>query len=688
MEYTVGVAIQGILGVFGFGPSPAGILTTWYSGALVSRPVPSLEGYDPDTGQVTPGRITLEFNGRPELRNALLAQATRPASRLAAPVDASDGVITLNSPLSPAPQIGQRLYFRNETLLVGGVSGADITVLRGTFGSRARSWSAGAFVWTSPPYWRRRYVEVREYTRDDITGAGVVRWRGFLDREPYTSADGSRIIVEASGPLALDADLRLNRSAPVGRLLRPKTVTGLGVSPGVHKGAPSTSRQVALQVGPSLATARWDGAAYQIIANQRLASPPVPLLGELDAREVLCVARGAPQANPLLDAGLPYPLHPLTLAAALLFSTEDEAPDAARYDVLSPRWSCGLGAFLTDDSIAAITALIEHTRELEIDHVVYGWDGDAPVILPQLRALLLSFGFAIGLTPDGGLTFVQAGRAASYADELETLDPVKDLVSFEQSRGGANDNVSADLGRLPWQSPARLNMSVQADLTDYPVEGETVNVDMGSRALWRADELARGELLALAYRRQLGAPMLRLRLRGAIAPGCGTRYRLAQINGLVTPIFRTPDDEDTADLSLDVFTVEVNHRRWLVNERSWEITAQLTAWPLGGLLRLRAPSATVASVSGPAYTVGGDYGQLGEAAATFELGQRVSAWSPDGERISDDQEIAGIAGAVLTLNSPLSPTPPAGSILRLCDLSEQALDPRKWVWLGAADLYA
>ena len=682
LDAAISVHIEGIAGTWGWGPRPETASTIaypdWIAGALAVRPQPASEGYDPDTGAIMTARVTIEINGRVELRPRLLYQATEPVARIVSL--GSSTTCVLDRVVSVT--IGQTVYLAGESLVVTAVSGATLTVARGAHGSTSRAWAAGDWIWLAPPFWRRRRLLIRSWP------SGQVVWRGLLDQPPRTSADGSRIVLDASGPQVLESELLVGYGAADASAQGP-IVAGLRAPHTTKLLAPEW---IALQIGDVLYTGqRLPSGGYRAATGALLGSGDVfraRPTGDQRAFEVLATGRLVPPAiDPLASSGCAYPYHPVTLACALLFSRARAFVQASTYDVLSTRWSAGLYDFTSPAALAGIAEQIEATRWQQIDHVVLGWSGATTQVIPYVRTLLLAWGWVIASTTDGSLTIVRAPRAASVADVLDALQPTRDLARWEQPRGGVADAVVATIGALPWMEGATLRVVVAGAQAAYPESGETQTLDLSSVALSRAGASASGRLLTLALARWRGQPEISVRLRGDIVPALGELYRLRDIAGLTTPIWMSPDGVPISRLE-EVPTIgQVITRRWLVSEGTYEVTMRLTSWPLGGPLRLRAPSATITAVSGASLILAGDYGQLGQVADTYRVGELVQAWTPGGVRVTDHQEIIGIGGAIVTLTAALSPAPSIGDILRVVDLAD-APTPRYWTYVEAGDRYA
>lgn len=682
MTASISMRIEGIRGEWAYAGdvTPSGAPADWIAGALVRVPTPAQEGYDPDTGQTSTSRVSVELNALTPYRSALLYQATEPVARIV--TLGSSTSCTLDRTLGWL-EVDDELYLAGETLRVLSVSGPDLIVQRMAYSvAEPRAWAAGDWVWRRPPYWRRRAVTLRTWP------GGATIWRGLLDQPPRTSPDGARILLEASGPQVLEPYLTVGEGAPVA-VAQGRIVRGLR-APYVRK--TQSHATIALQVGEQLYIgALTPDGAYRAITGAVLGSGgarDVPE-GEQRAYEVLATGRLVPpEIDPLVITGVTYPHHPVSVACALLFSRARGFTDPVTWDVLSTRWSAGLYAHTTPQALAALAGEIEATRWQQIDHLVLGWDGEPVTILPVVRAMLLAWGWVLTSDASGALTIVRAPRSASYADTIPTLDLTRDISTWEQPRGGVADRVVASIGGLPWIPAATISLQVQGAQASYPESGETQTLDLSTLSLAQADGARAGRILSLALARWRGQPALTARIRGGAAPALGGLYRLTTPQGLVSPIYMSPEGDPVASLEGDAYIGQVVTRLSLTREQTWQVTVRLTSWPLGGLLRLRAPSATIEAVSGDTYTVGGDYGQLGEVAATFAIGDIVQAVAPDGVRLTGAQAIATITGDAITLDAALDPAPALGSILRLADLADWTPDPRIYTYVDAGDRYA
>lgn len=688
----ISLTIDGIPGVYGYGDDP-GTVSGWQT-LLADAPDLSADAVDPHDGVYTGARLRASITANAQTRRRLLHQATDAAATLASGIGSATTSLTLTAPISTPPEA---FYIGAETLrVVSQTTSTSFIVERGSYGSKAASYSAGSGVYIAPPWWRRR--RVRLWRHD------VQLWVGLLDDAPATSDEGTTIEIVGAHILTLGSDLTVGAGRQTQTIKGAETPQSVylywpldqvftlpsGMPPGISSQiaepfqmqetlcfAPGWYTKAAL---PSSDPFKWlmNASSWDAPFFAQLDSPTLDYTSDIPVTPVLAI--GA-------ELAYPTPLHVVEVVGNLLFS-DGSMPttyDDVEFSLFSSRWSAQLRDYTDDDAIAEMRALIAALPDATVDRLVLGWNGEAVAVLDVCRKLLAGYGLSLCASSSGAIT-VRRIEAANARSSTKPLQPLRDTVKWQQPSVGAIDEARATYGATPWDSGTSQAVQVQDFDT---VRGEVVELALDHISPTRAREHGLSELLSLAMRRWRGTPRLDVRCTDAAPIGLLDYVRLYAHKTLETPLFPLPDLTETNDVERAEFVGQVVSRRWLPESGAYELTVHLSSWPNAGLLRLRAPALVVDSAAPGAITVEDDsgWGSTEEGLEWPGYAVNVELWSADGARVS----AAGVGVASyydsgsteLIMSTDFATTPGAGDVIRLARGAQGtlALDPREYVIL-------
>lgn len=669
----------------GFGAAVLdGVTSLVVNDALVAAPQLSATEFDPLSGDLRSGALQVKLHLRSEIAQSFLAQAQarKPQATLAAPLLSSELEATFTGPVTPG------LYHLGEEVLQVGavVSGYTYAILRGVASTQTLSHVAGASLYSQPAWWAGRRVQIVlvELTEGGVVIQASARWTGYMTRAPEAVASTSQLVLVAEDALSTIRRIEVNRtphqyntsalweaySGSDGRQRLTGRLDPDDFTPRVRKldGWAADGFWRAVSVADTIIVTQGESAVNGIPV---LDSPiPTDPLVKVAGPYHECAVWSQQYFEVCPTRGLPYPMHPLSIAAALLFSTAAASEDVTRYDVLDPAWSCGL-AYLLDAS--AWDALIEETSHVEIDQLVLGYRGERVKVWELItRELLPAYGFALTQTPAGALAPIRVGIADildySSAPQIEVLPGVWEWSS---GLGGALDELRATIGALPWREGRTVTIT-----------GDGVRTQAGSRAM-RSVKPTLGEiscptiagdaaetygattLLSRLLWRYDGLPVVRCQLPEATRGyTCGQWVRLLRPQGLVTPILF-----DRAGGRVDVWDTEpliaqITSLRYIADKGYYEAMCLLTNYSFGRVAKWRAPAARILTRFGTAqYLVSGtsDFEQAASDALTLMVGDEVKLTNRVyRSKASGVRTVTAIAPAganyLITLSADWSPT--------------------------------
>lgn len=685
---TLHITVDGIPGRYGYG-GEALALDGYDATALVALPQFSADEINPQSGEFMGSRVSIRLRADSVTRRRFLFQQVSAQASLATSLSDVDTTITLASPgISSTPEV---LYLGAEAIAVTKISDTSFSAMRGQYGTAAASHLAGANVYTAPTHWRRRIVRVY---------SGIAqRWIGYLDKAPRTSTEAAVIELTAMHALGLGDDLKIGdtrTSTEVAgqqfgaRIDRSLMFTVNDDPTGQNAVSGSLLAIAPVRNGDALTPAylfSGRGDVWEVPSIELIGSPEVD---DQAARKVIPVLA---LGGDLAVAQLVGPLHILEVAANLLFSdgSQPSSYDAARFNLFPAAWSARLGWATDDDAIANIRALMAADPSATCDRLILGWDGGPVSVIPAVVQLLRLRGYVFGTTASGALTFKRL-VAPNVRSDIGVIQPLRDIATFENPEVGATDRVIATYGRTPWDPGATISTTIEAS---DPARGERTELDLAHLNVSRAGIEGTAYVLSMTLMRWRGSPILHVRATGCETLGLGDYVRLLKHQTLETPIFPTPNGEFTNDVNQEAFIGQIVSRRWLPGEGAHELHVLLSAWPMNGLLRLRAPALVVESVpsssfidtvADPGWGLAVDAGVEWPAYAI-----PVEAWTADGEvrtATCGVGEATGWAAGSLVMTTPFAVDPDPGDVIRVArGVYSLSTDPREYVILDVPDRY-
>lgn len=707
--------------------TPEGALTGSYRGVQVLLPRSVETSVDPINGRYEVSSFTFELALMDEVATLFLRQAVRPLGSLSSGIIESEGVVPL-----PVPgHAGKVVYIGDETVRLGTWNGAGYDDCdRGWHSSTRARHAKNLNVYGEVPYWRNRLITFSTHTN----GVWRTRWRGFLD-DMNTSGQGTVLQLTCRELFAALTGAVLNRATPDLRIYgdlrwyydaETRLVRATGYTPfysRVHK-LSVTTRPLVCRLGETPMLVPRIGNSVEWFKAKPLPSAPFndrPSQGP--AYELLAVDKQLDEriggVSATLD--LPYPYHPVAIAYALLTSTDRATPDVSsdRYDIFAAPWGADLLPWLDAGSWLN---LIEETREIQIEQLYLGWEGTESLLDTIITLLLRPYGFFVTIN-EQGLLACERFRALDIAQWCEgTTRGLRILrpgfggteMVWEAALGSAVDEISAEVGRTPWQEPSRLIIRARehsrriGQLSESAIHTYDLRTIRGAGLTQFGDgdgaDLAANRLLNQAALAHYAAPRLRFSVPDSALQGMtydqGRYYAIAL--GPDDPWFVTQDGRrvtlPSAEEGVTVqFMGMLIARRFDIPTQTYELTLLLVAHRVARAVRWRAPNAVVVDSEHPAAQVyvgaGSELGNI-EDADWFKAGDEVVLCHEDGRPWALDpsvRSITEVAGTTITLDSAWADDPVLFPELLLTLADSTVYDNDAWVscthrpWVFQAD---
>lgn len=680
---TVGVMVEGVgqatwqggvLLLLGSKGLPSGYFNTLvYPNAIVAPPNLSAIGLDPLTGAVRSGALTVQLNASVALCSLFARQARARKVDAVLNADVTSTATTADmSGVSGAINPDDLLYLNDELIRVVSLSAGTVwNIERAYAGTQATGHRAGSNMYRTPPYWLGRAITIYrvelEAVNQTVQSIEAV-WRGYLSEPPSVENSVTTITLRAEDALSTLrraavnlAPLRHAPAAPVIPFRAPDGAaevygfvpaeTGVAFDTSVHRRFStwiSDGACKALQLGQSLVITRGDvivrpgrpilgSTAFKV--DELVEGPYCEVaLFSRSVDEWLLDEYGAVGPTPTINCAYPY--HPLTIAAALLFSDPvDTDEDPLAYNVLHQSCTLGVGYLA---NYTAWDNLIQKTSHIEVDRLVLFWDMEPLEVFEFLtQQLLPAYGFVLAADASGLLRPIQIGLAdvEQYANAPQ-VTPISGTWEWTLSAHGALDAIDATIGELPWSPGRRVEVSAKgvrdpssgsrttrmakrADSSvSYPTISEAAAESYGAARL--------ANVLAWRYD---GLPIVTCLLQADQPWFLGQYVRLLKPAGLVSPILfdlsgqRVDTLWDTAALIGQIIKL----RRDLSRNR-YEVELLLTNYSYGKAAKWRAPAARIKSRTGSGtYLIEGSTSDFGEAvsdALSLAVGDDVVPRTP------------------------------------------------------------
>lgn len=685
--------------------------------------IPSSIGTEVDPFEVSISGASFTFQlHKSTLANAMWMASTAPPSGYLGSAISETGTsvqISSNVVTWGASNDGTVIWVGDEAILLGSFNsstGEFDSCTRGYYGTRASTQPAGMSVYKRNPKREKRLAKLIEHNHD--TSTTTQKWQGFVDD---FDADSPVITVRVNELLAVVKNGVVNRKAANLRRWhniseRPRKAKGAVTladdtdhARHVEKESETSAHWVALQAGEGedgrLYYAKWNSDVATLQDNGSASAGSSPALGsplpdvedrrgERPSRiyEVFVVDRlrddkgGVSVANARSSTRnlAPYPFHPVAISMGLFTSGYDDGASSANgdYDVFG--WHWGLGMPIEWFAASDISTLLGRTAHSQIDQMVLGWDGEEVNVWEVAQNALRCRGLFIGSDSQGRITFARL-KLANIGDKsaADTINPIPPVLKWRPAEGEGIDQIRGRIGETPWDDgqPYQANTLGDTALLNPPdslragLFNEVRAFTLDLPYLQPVDEEREsGDLISITAFRGQGAP--RVTVRGNEADyAIGDIVQIGDPQ-LVGSWFVDPDNNEvTPDGSARWYGQVVGiHRQ--TKSSAVDLTVLMTNWFVGKFARFRAPSGQVASVSSNVYTLTSGTFSGDDDADTFNVGDKVELWRPDGVRRSgsaaspDVQEITSIGTDSLTLDAAFSTSAVAGDIIRLAQLDD------------------
>ena len=646
------IEIEGLRRRFSYGATPPDPNGNRIDHDLLVGPPDSVsDSVDPINGDFDLASFTFRITASRERVEGLspvevlMYQQTQPDAFLFNNLDTIDDQITLDTE-DQLFDVGDSIYINRETMRVTSVFPPDsgtraYNVTRGVYGSDVTEHAEGDGAYQRIPRWRGRRISLR--SRDQSKSPiDRTRWRGYVDRITRPG-DGTTIRIEARNIWSAAKDTSVNRSSPTSvfssvtvdpvededRPIISGTVTLEEIPPGAgDEGDFCYLRVGDALVGGEITTIQPGGRTYVSIDGRPLLGTTIevddgggstekevrPAYVQSSVADIQWVLDGAPAVGvfspsvlSLTDAN--YRDHPLTHAMLLLAeSVLDNDNNIDRGVDFARGFSADLGGLFGDTFLESVQDQILRTRDLRVDHLVAGWDGDSFDVLELvIEKLMRPYGFFIG-TDEQGRPIVSQFRALTADDaerveqQARVIEPISGPWVGDTDLGldSSIDTIDATVADLPWRDGGTS------------VEVEALNAGsgrsrLGDGARWSIDystvkEGRIGEIEERALRRSVlsafGFPRIRVRVgdsdgSGAYSLGSYVRIDTLPVDGdyLVDSSGQSVEDIEEAT---DFYGVIVG-RMWDPGPSTYELEILLNGYGIE-FVRTRAPSAVVESV--------------------------------------------------------------------------------------------
>lgn len=667
------------------------------------------------------------------LAELLLSKQTNGVTVVNEPAfSSSDSTLTVGS--AGNLTVGDVIYIGAETLYISGISGSDLTVTRGYYGSIGAEHAEGSTVYTRAPFFEGRLVRVFTYDTED--GALVTRARGLIDGQ--ISMDFADLAIPVRSLVAPLSDARINRFpystsnfALMERAVPDDADTHAGAKyfegtvengSAVKKDALANGAPGFFEIDGDLYAHKFGALKYRLFVDDieeinrmplgegkpaQLDADPVEVFGvtrRLDL-QVLDVYSSTldfsflPSSFTVGGASFSlsqveknrYRYHPLAVAGALLFSTSRGTTTPEKFDVLSGNMGADL-AFLFDENIFAdMHRLILDGlgQQQQIDQFFIGAGGESVAYMREIQEKLLApWGYSFGVTDLGKLTVfrMELVDVDSFAEASQnTLSPIggKDAVyAVDNGQGSVIDAVEAKLGGTPYSKGRAITLKADDGQPD-----RTLALRSGGRA--------RLDLSTLDARQSAGEATIKV-----IARALAQHFAVRRLRVRV-------DDPQRAGTTLDLGAycvldgIQIRDP-WLVDEGGTRVRGigQGAKWvgqivsrePVDGfagaeievliqsdaIVRKRAPSGVVVSSTTNTVEIEPSTFSGGSDADQFNVGDELKIIEPDGStRDGSAVSVTGISDGdsdgindTLTVSPNWTSAPQAGDYVRLADFGD------------------
>ncbi|MFP4601100.1 MAG: hypothetical protein ACLFVJ_22825 [Persicimonas sp.] len=721
---------------------------TWTDG-LAGYPSPGKDSADPRTAEISLGGFVATLHMRPSIRRVLLARQDQAPHTLQADIDDTDTTVDLGETGASGA-----VYIGSETMLITADNGdGTYTVERAFWSSQASKHDAGAVVYTRPPYYRNRLVTFWVHDGETTSQRGL----GYLD-DIDTEAGQTRLVLRVEGPLAALQGVTRMRFNP------QMNVTVERIDEDRSKGLryewdDTDFESVVAKAFDASGNPDedWYYSGFDAVLESQGGDPPnefpwVQLDGAIwgigYAGTSITVRRNrgwfdfdlegnrfetssaGPVDDPVYELGFwyreqgiaPYPIadieqvaenafQPLIIAGALLCSGDSDTIDPDTLDMVHGRLGLGVGWLFGQEGIDAFIDLANEDRDVEIDQLVLGWDGEpVDVLNTVLFKLLLPYGYWLAPNIEGrliprrfdGLTVETLADALDNQIELLYDLQSTPTITMSPGYGAILQQYTAEIGKTPVfegttvegnavGASARLDKMVPPEKSDLDYHTlETRRSDVVQDIILRQAIFLRGQMPQVTIRAndwELDGLDYSIGEWATIKPPAGS-----------DPVFYDEEGEDvpTADLQDHPYAMLITGCGWNTQTDAYEIDGLLTNYTRKPG-RYIAPAAVVKSVatvdSKHVITVktesDGDDAQDDDI-SEFSATHPVQLYDTDSAlRESTVLTIESITGDDITLSGTFTNTPADGDQIKLAEFDEYDVEDfgteRGWCYLADSD---
>jgi len=690
--------------------------------ALVNEPNLSATRLNLFTGEVSSGGTSIQLHASGVITRALLAatRARRPDAALLAPLGISGTIADL---AGAGLAVGDMLHFGEEVIYLQSSAGGSLwNVSRGYSDSPQTAHPLGENGYYAPTYWAGRAVTIFKVVLNPASGysaTGVTTvWRGYLTEAPGVGSSATTVSLKADDALSSLRKGTINRSPLRHRSDSPVVPYNGTKGTQIYCLLPPEGNQqpnsgVRKLDTPWLSEGAWKamqvGPETMVLTRQGLTVTGFPVLGstpfEADVPipppfwEVAVWSRRLDewiQANYGGEVGVSptiscaYPYHPLTIAAAILFSSPQSIEeDASVFDVLHPQMTLGAG-FLADFS--AWTSMIEATNYLEVDRLELAWDGKPEQVFAFITAKLLpAYGFALASNSAGQLTPIQVGLAdVGTASAAPSVTPISGRWDWTPGILGVLDAITANIGELPWSEGRNITVS-GLGARDANSSGRSTRIlnpkdltaDYPTIASEAAEAFASTDLLGRLVWRYDGLPVLSCWLQADQLWSLGQTVKILRPAGLVTPVLFDRSGARVDDLwGTATLVGHITSLRYDLSRNRYEADLLLSNYSYGAYARWRAPAARIKSRPGTAqYLVEGttsDFGLATSDALSMTVGDDVVLMS---------KSIAYKGGSTSRSILSIAPSGPDYLLTLSADFGVAGI-AGDWIYVGSSAQYS
>jgi hypothetical protein len=335
-----------------------------------------------------------------------------------------------------------------------------------------------------------------------------------------------------------------------------------------------------------------------------------------------------------------YKYHPIAICAAFLMSTPKETTNPDEFDLFAPNWSLNVRDAFSTSSIAAIHTLIRENPWDQVQYLVLGKNGEPVKLMDEIRDILQTYGYRLGVDNEGYLTFSKVKlldvkeRSDSYSNFATAV--ASQLLNFKDGSESTTPRVFGKYGETPFFEGNNVEITTKLDGT-YPAIATLDDNELSVKANTIAElgEL-RTQLEARALVMDFQTPRLKIRVAADIGTnlGLGAWVNLQDLPlGKAWLFDRDGNRLTTLDSSTQVRWVgQVIGRRYLINDNAYEIELFFLN---DEVIRWRAPSARVSGFpqlldTRIAIEVGSLFGDAASDSLRFTVGDEVSIINDDG----------------------------------------------------------